>query len=290
MQADAPPPAAASSAALSTSAGATALAEVPAGALSTAGAGALADAPPPASPPAKSSAIIVPVVGVRSPTAIVADTRATATLAAMPADFPRGLFPDWDDTKKGVVNSVRQWAWDPNNASGGTFGIKSNGTGTSACTKHGEIRRIQCVCAGLGTKKGTGCPWQVQYEQYQNSIDGSVGFVLLNGRFEHNHHLETTQVERLAAGSHVPEKYEEMATKMAQGGQTADEINKTLTVLAGIDGERVEWTYDYIYDNYVKPNKVTKVLDMTKVTEFLRQRVPAVPPCHMRACAPIYVH
>ena len=29
------------------------------------------------------------------------------------------------------------------------------------------------------------------------------------------------------------EKYEEMATKMAQGGQTADEINKTLTVLAG---------------------------------------------------------
>ena len=74
--------------------------------------------------------------------------------------------------------------------------------------------------------------------------------------------------------------------RLLKGGDTVTVRHRSTDSILVCEGERVEWTYDYIYDNYVKPNKVTKVLDMTKVAEFLRQRVPAIPPCHTRACAP----
>ena len=180
-----------------------------------------------------------------------------------------------------LVESVRAWCNNPENAVGGGWGIRRAGL-IAATTQRFTIRKIGC-----SKSESHGCRWQANYE-------GSTGgwfccnyhpHSWLTGdnptkeakefaaKYGHNHNLSQSRADVMAtrSGQNIPTDLLELAEKMSKAKNSAAVIHETLK--QNLAGRPLTWTRDYIYDEFIRCRQLPGCgFDMTGFVELLQER------------------
>lgn len=145
---------------------------------------------------------------------------------------------------------------------GGGWGIWPNAIKRAANGSIGAVRGAKCCQASKN-----GCKWRIEYEFAHE------GWVLKSLSATHSHNLDHSkaQVMATAAGRHMPDEYENLASLLARSNLGAAAICRVLQTKADDEGRDISWTRDDIYQKFKRSQLSTA--DASGLAELLLKRL-----------------